>query len=452
MAEKQIGPAVDLARLQRFKQKADATYVSSTDLNNTLNDYATKAELDAIVTESGYFPVFDSWEHTTSAIANDLGPSLMPVGTRLTLPWTVTNGNKVYDMILDTAQHKTAMLENGTTGKVMISQTHHVLPFAMEFSPQQALLYAVTNIPEGTYNITMGFTWGSNVVNGKTYQFTLTNPVPAGGQLTGFLRAPDTAPSTWRVYSYESKTSTTPIETAVVTEGTSGTNLGTFTASGSSETVTIGSISFKGLNSMHRVAYGNNRYKDSPIRQYLNATGSNWWTPSTDFDRPPSYASHKGFLSGFDEGFVSALVPIAVKTALNYVTDGSPATGSITYDTTYDKVFLPSWEEHFLATSQYYGGSAGLEGNAFDLWKVMAGTTSPLSASTWGDTSTYHTQYIQYDMNVQTTPRNTWVRSAGRYDGICVPCVHSQGRCGGNHAYDANCVSAACAIGKSPQS
>lgn len=218
-------------------------------------------------------------------------------------------------------------------------------------------------------------------------------------------------------------------------------------ASGTPETyssVTIDGTTYTyyGLNSLHRVAYGNNRWLHSPLRQYLNSTGFDWWTPATVFDRPPAYAAYRGFMSGFSEDFLAVVQPIARKTALSYAVDGGTRTAP-EYDTTYDYFVLPSGIEHYLADNADYGGAQGQEGYQWDYWKKVAGTTSPLA---WGQT---HTEYIQYDLAAHTTARYVWMRSCGRGYGGNVARVNASGSCGNSGAYGGYRSAPACAIVKS---
>ena len=402
-------------------------------------------------------PMLSDWSSLASEVAAGNGETVLPVGTQVKVEWTVTNGSTKYDAMWNAVHHHTTQLEGGSSAKTAVLQMDRCLPFDTQFSPYQAFLCAVTAIPAGTYNVKMGFSWGTHVVSGKSYQFTLTKELPAGGQLAGFYGAPDQAPSNWRVYAFSSATATSATETCVVSEGTGGTNLGTFTAagyaivpaSGTPETVTtVGSLRFYGLNSLHRVAYGNNRWLHSALRQYLNSSGNNWWQPQTVFDRPPAYASHRGFLSGLPSEFVAQMVPAKHVTALNYVTDGGSAASPL-YDTTYDKVFLPSGKEHFLAPTETYGGSQGQEGDVWEYWKRIGGAAAPLAWSSWGNFSTYHVEMVQYDLAIPNTARYVWMRSAHRGYGYAVAHVYSLGSCNSNSATNGFRAAPACEIGQS---
>ena len=399
------------------------------------------------------------WTEVQAAIQGGLGPSILPIGTQIFTAFSDNHGAETvnYNAPWDVTHFGTGSLSDGETINAMFAQMHYCLPFATQFSKQQAFLYAIDGLPAGTYNVSMGFSWGTNVVSGKTYQFTLANALPAGGQLSGFEGAPDQNPSNWKVKAWSSPTATTATETVSVTEGSGGTSLGTFTAAGvavpasgtpatsSSVTIDGATYTYYGLNSLHRVAYGNNRWLHSPLRQWLNADGSGWYVPATVFDRPPDYAGYDGFLSMLPDAFVAAMKPIAQVTATNYISDGGSAASPAT-DTTYDKVFLPSWEQHYLAVSQYYGGTAGLEGDAWEYWERVAGTTSPLPGST-SDPSTYHPEFVQQDLTNAHTARGVWLRSCYRGGAVNVAGVYASGGCGYSGANGGYYAAPACAIG-----
>ena len=133
----------------------------------------------------------------------------------------------------------------------------------------------------------------------------------------------------FKVSTYASQSAATPIETVSVSEGTDGTDLGT--ANGTTAH----------MNHIQRARYGSNRWKESSIRAWLNsekAAGS-WWTPQTEFDRPPTYISRAGFLKGLSADFLAILGEADHIAVLNTVTDGG---GS---ETTRERMFLLSGME-----------------------------------------------------------------------------------------------------------
>ena len=383
-------------------------------------------------------------------------PTVFGVFNVFSVPWSTKaseSANAVnYDVRFNIAKNTTGTLEDNTVIPVQLAQMHYCLPFDTPFSPDQAFLYAIDGLPAGTYHVTVPATvYGRDAGD---YQFTLANALPAGGQLAGFF----TNGGASDVKAYASQTATSASETCTVTSGSGGTSLGTFSAAGvavpasgtpeTAQSVTIGgqTYTYYGLNSQQRVSYGNNRWLHSPLRQYLNSSGFNWWTPATVFDRPPSYAGRQGFLSGFDAAFLATVKPIKRLTALNYVSDGGTLASPL-YDTTYDLFTLPSGKEHFLTATSYYGGADGLEGEAWDYWKDVAGTSDPLGWSTWGNESTYHPEYVQYDLAAKTTARHVWMRSAYRSSASGVAYVHASGYCGNGSARSGFRAAPACAIG-----
>ena len=235
------------------------------------------------------------------------------VGDQFIVPWKDKVRNIKYDVPINVTHFGNVTLKDGEEVPGMFVQWDLCTADEVQFDNYEAFFATEEGLDPGTYYITMGFGWGTNVVKDKSYKFTLTKQVPAGGKLRGFYRAPDTNPSTWTVESYENALLESKIETVQVTEGTDGTFLGTFTATGDDN-----------LNSLHRVAYGYNRWGHSAVEQYLNSAADigGWWKPKNKFDMAPDQLTTlPGFMSGFDEDFLSIISPIKVTTALNTVTD-----------------------------------------------------------------------------------------------------------------------------------
>jgi hypothetical protein len=103
-----------------------------------------------------------------------------------------------------------------------------------------------------------------------------------------------------------------------------------------------------------RAMYGNNRWKVSNIRQWLNSgeTTNSWFTPQHEYDEAPSadkfadkfaaYANEPGFLAGFSADVLQHFTDITNTTGLCEV-DGDRGIDSS--ETTVDKVFLASITE-----------------------------------------------------------------------------------------------------------
>lgn len=358
---------------------------------------------------------------------------LFPTGDQIIVPWkdmasTSHNTDETaYQVPIDIVHKSMVALRDGSEVPGLFMQWHYCTPFDMPFDAQEAFYVAENAVlPAGTYNVTMGFNWGTNVVNGKTYQFTLTNDLPVGGQLAGFYGAPDQAPANWRVYAFKDANTLAATETVTVTEGNAGTNLGTFTAAGSDT-----------LNSLHRVAYGYNRWSMSAYRQWLNSAepAGKWWKPQHKWDRPPAQAATAhGFLTGYSDDFLRILKPVMVRTALNTVTDS--AVGA--YEDTYDRVFLPALEQEFINPQ-----ASGVEGEAWDYWKEVSPTGTP--AVYYKDGAHPAT----YSIEAKTTARYVRLRSAYRGSGSHAWGVNPSGSVYNGNAYNGGRCSPACVIRKS---
>lgn len=317
------------------------------------------------------------------------------VGQQLTVNYTY-NGT-VYEMPFDIVHFDDVELEDGETVPGMFLQSHYATVESMMFDGYEAFYVATDGLYAGTYNVTMGNSWGTYVVSGTTYQFTLTEDVPAGGVLAGFRRlAYDVSDVTkLYVYSYESLDAgySNYIEAAAISEGSGGTSLGTLYGNSSAAD--------SGLNHMHRVMYGYNRWSQSGYRQWLNssAAAGSWWTPQNDYDLPPEqYATYPGFLAGFEDDFLNILGTIKVTTALNTVEGLSD-----TSEDTYDKFFLPSLEQIYVKPQL-----SGVEGDYWEYWKRACALTDPEAQYTTD------ANRITYALNNKTSAQTVRLRSAYR--------------------------------------
>lgn len=327
-----------------------------------------------------------------AVVAAGNAPAVFPVGTQLVNTYTDKDG-KVYDCPWDVVKaDDIAEGETGTTAPAMVLQMHYASLEDIQFSAYQAF-YVVpeAGLVAGTYNVKMGLDWGTNVKNGTVYQFTLTKNAPAGARLTGFYNAPDTAPTSWKVYVYKDQNKSELLETCNVSAGSAGTNLGTFLAKPNGN-----------LNGLHPVAYGDNRWHKSAHRQYLNSDkpAKEWWTPQDEWDMKPDQADTvPGFLAGFSDDFKNALTRVKVVTYSNTVTDDGSAV------VTYDKIFLPSLQEIY-CSPQVSG-----EGTYWPYWKERTGAKTPQAPF-----KAYPLR-ITRDLAQRTVARNVRLRSANRNSG-----------------------------------
>lgn len=285
---------------------------------------------------------------------------IFPFGDQIIVPWkdmddaAHNTDETAYPVELDIVHHGMVTLQDGSVVPGMYLMMHKCSAYGVQFSHQQAFLNCPDGLTAGTYHLTLSTKWGTHAVAGTTWQFTLTKNVPAGGRLSGFEGMPDQPNTNWRVKSWANPIDANPIETVVVTSGSEGTDLGS---------MPYNAVGDNGLNGMQQVAYGHNRWSTSAIRQYLNASGTNWFSSKEDFDIRPDQYNKKGFMSGFNSDFLNAIKPVKVTTALNTVEGFADAT-----EDTYDTFFLPSLEQ-INATPQL----RGVEGDYFEYWRRRLG-------------------------------------------------------------------------------
>lgn len=354
-----------------------------------------------------------------AVVAAGNAPAVFPVGTQLVNTYTGKDG-KVYDCPWDVVKtDDIAEGETGTTAPAMVLQMHYASLEDIQFSAYQAFFVVPeAGLVAGTYNVKMGLDWGTNVKNGTVYQFTLTKNAPAGARLTGFYNAPDTAPTSWKVYVYKDQNKSELLETCNVSAGSAGTNLGTFLAKPNGN-----------LNGLHPVGYGDSRWHKSAYRQYLNsdAAAGEWWTPQDEWDMKPDQADTvPGFLAGFSDDFKAALTRVKVVTYGNAVTDDGSAV------VTYDKIFLPSLQEIY-CSPQVSG-----EGTYWPYWKERTGAKTPQALL-----QTYPLR-ITRDLAQRTVGRIVRLRSASRGSGSNVFNVHSSGVVNSWNAFNAVRCAPAC--------
>lgn len=342
-----------------------------------------------------------SWENIRKAVKLGVAPEVLPIGTQL-----VASHSKYGDMVFDVVAHNYFKSVDDENAPTMTLLAHDCIE-QLQFDNREAFYYAENGLSAGTYHFTIAEKH-SNWAAG-TYQFTLINHLPVGGQLC--IESTNSLPGN-KVISYASATTTTASESCVITEGSGGTYIGDFG---------VGN-----LNYIDRFYTGSNNYKESAIRQFLNSTAvaGMVWTPQTKFDRPPTWASNTpGFASGLDKEFLNAVGRVSVPCAANYryeVPDSDIAIKEAY--TVSDKFYLPSHNEIFGITSNsatdgsvifpYYEGAVDS-----DRVKYRSG-----SSVAW------------------------WTRSANRWYGDTIEYVDNMGRRNVRNAYTAYGAAIACTI------
>ena len=345
--------------------------------------------------------------------------NVFSIGDQINLNWN--DGTTAYVLPFDIVHFGDVELQDGETVPGMFIQSHYALQ-GVQFDASEAIMKCSSALSAGTYHFTIGTSWGTHCVANKVYQFTTTQEIPENGQIvvgsnSSFYTwsAPDTAPSNWRVYTFSSASSTTPIETLTLTEGSGGTDLGTLSSSTK--------FGASGLVNLQMAAYGYNRWSHSANRQYYNssaATGS-WWAAQHDTDRPPQQlATVRGFMAGLDEAFLNIIKPVKVVTALNTVTDTDIGSSEVTYDT----FFLASLEQEYIVPQ-----ASGVEGSYWEYWKQRLGLTSPQAQGSGGTNA----KHIRYGYDAKTTAQYCRLRSAYRGNAYSTWYVNASGYAYGSH-------------------
>ena len=389
----------------RVGDMLQAQNVSYDNSDSGLDAGDVKAAVDELAKKIGGVAniVVESWEDVQKIVRMGLASNTFAIGDQLTCQRGSTT--LVWDII--GIDHDTPTDKNFKHSLTL--QLHDCL-LSLQYDATEALFYAENELPAGTYNFTLLAGYDTTYGGGKTYSFTLAKPVPAGGVIMfpwGYQKqAADT-----KISTYGSVISTTVIESVAVTEGANGTAL-----------ETVGEC-----NHTHRIRYGSNNWMQSAMRQYLNsdAAAGSVWTPKTNFDRPPSWATNTaGFLNGLDADFLAVIGEVDKITTLNTLTDGG---GS---ETNAEKFFL-------LSRSEVYGGKENgiLEGDAYPYYSE----TSDLSAAgTGADTNRikYRNGAAQY----------WWLRSPNTSNSGNVRFVHPTGNVYNNIASYSYGVAPACCI------
>lgn len=361
----------------------------------------------------------ETWADIQKIVRLGAAPRYFPVGYE----FTTHDSTNDTDIIWRVVGYDTIKAADEALTHSMVLETKCVYSnstgsyISMQFDAPETLYYAETGLEAGTYNFTLLAGYDTNYGGGKTYSFTLTQPVPAGGVIM-FPWGYNQQASETKISTYATQTDTSPIETVDVTEAAEGTNLGT--ADGNT----------LNMNHTHRVRYGSNNYAQSAARQWLSSKEAvgNVWKPQTKFDRPPTWAnSRAGFVAGLPEDFLAAVQPAIVPCRTNSVyevnsLDGKEFTISQTYNLQ-DRFFL-------LSRPEIYGTWDNAEVKDGDALEYYTGLIDA--------------ERIKYDPS--GSARTCWLRSP--YPGLAysVRFVNTSGAFNHNGAFNALAAAPACII------
>ena len=298
-------------------------YLPTKEQMDTMNE-----NLGKIAAAVGSQVDISTWAGIQKAVRSGIAKDILPVGTQMAV------NHSVYGIhLFDVVAHDYLKSVHDENAHTMTIQQHDLLP-GTQFDAPEAFYYAETQLAAGTYNVILATAYGGWAAG--TYQFTLTQAVPAGGQLliNGYE---STAITSLKVQSFANRTTNTAIESVAITAGSGGTNLGTFGEGA--------------INHIQRVSYGSNNYKESAMRQFLNssAAAGSVWTPQTKFDRPPSWlTSLAGYKNGLDQDFLAVVGNVVLPCSANNIYEAPDS--SITKGTKYtlnDEFYLASAREIF---------------------------------------------------------------------------------------------------------
>ena len=301
-----------------------------------------------------------NWHDIREVVRKGKAQQFYPLGTVLYDDFDSTNINRTaYEVVAYNHFNDSSLSAQGYVDSMTLCEKY--VRYGVAVDATEALMVVTTELPAGTYKFTIpnyDAAYGGN----KTYYFVLNNSVPVGGQLV--LNWPYQAvPIT--ITTYASSTATTSIESYGTAasplpewvEGTSpeAIDLGTVTMSATATTNTYGIF-----NHIHRARHGSNNYAQSGIRQYMNATTTNWWTPQTIFDRRHSLNSSTGILGTLNTDFVNVLATPSITNIANNTFEYQSLNGdTFTLNTEYtintDKLFLLSHSEVNLSATPTLG-------------------------------------------------------------------------------------------------
>ena len=251
----------------------------------------------------------------------------------------------------------------------------------------------------------------------KTYNFTLSKPIPQNGGITidwGWGKLI----SSGKIKTYKDSLCRTEdlIETVSIIEGENGTPLA------------VGEqTDGKGrLNQIDRIHFGSNNFAQSGIVQWLNGIGLNWWKKQTEWDTAPTYVTQEGFLGGFPQDFIDNITPVTMTVATNTIyetnsLDGTEFKTNSSYNYTC-KIFPLSMTEYGWGNNNNVA-----EGVAVDKYREASNADK-----------------IKYDTS--KTARYVWMRSPNPWLADSVRGVYVDGSLSTTSAYIGFAVAPACII------
>lgn len=282
----------------------------------------------------------DGWESVSEIVRAGLAPKIFAVGDQFICEWIDRATEKSYDWVWDIVHMGQVTLEDGSQVPGMFLQAHYLTPFGVQFDHEEN-----EKATEPTFS--------------GDYSYYTKNPdgsykleeVEIGGQI----------PAETQYYHSAIKDPT-------------------------------GNI----------CRYGYNRWSQSAYRQFLNSDSAEkgkWWTPQHLGDVAPNeHNTRAGFLSGFEQDFLSVIKKVKIRTQLNTITDKEIGTD----EETVDLMFLASKEQEYGTLE-----SGVYNDDAWDYYKEVSGFEKPNNGNSTGR--------IKYQLDSQTSA--DWHRLRSPYRG-----------------------------------
>lgn len=281
----------------------------------------------------------ETWSEIAEIVKSGKAQEVFKIGDQFVDKWTDKATGQEYDWTWDVVHFGNVTLKNGETVPGMYLQAHYLTPFAIQFDHEEN-----EKATESTFSADYSYYTKNEDGSYKLEEVEVGGTIPAETQY----------------YHSAIKDST-------------------------------GNI----------CRYGYNRWSQSAYRQFLNSDSAEkgkWWTPQHLGDVAPNeHNTRAGFLSGFEQNFLSVIKKVKIRTQLNTITDKDIGTD----EETVDLMFLPSKE-------QIYGTLEGSIYNdeAFEYYKQVAGFEAPNHGNSTGR--------IKYKLDAQTSADWQRLRSLNR--------------------------------------
>lgn len=279
------------------------------------------------------------WDSVSEIVRAGLAPKIFNIGDQFICPWVDKATEKAYSWVWDIVHMGQVTLEDGREVPGMYLQAHYLTPFAIQFDHEEN-----ERATEPTFS--------------GDYSYYTKNP--DGSYKLEEVVVGQQIPAEKEYYHSAIKD-------------------------------TSGNI----------CRWGYERWSHSAIRQWLNSDSAekgNWWTAQHLGDVVPyEHNSRAGFLSGFEQDFLSVIKKVKIRTQLNTITGEEIGTD----EETVDLMFLASKEQEYGTLE-----SGVYNDDAWDYYKEVSGFEKPNNGNSTGR--------IKYRLDSQTSADWHRLRSPSR--------------------------------------